>query len=219
MDIPTVNRRQKTVLIVDDNKNNCEMCKIYLELEGYSVFFAEHGKAALQQIRNILPDLILLDIIMPVMDGYQLIEQLKDDPALKDIPILVHSVSSDPHEVVRTLQMGANDFIKKPFDVDELIARVDKQLTIKQNQDSLKETSRYLWEQQRAIEAEMEKWSRQAETFQKEIETTISSPSRNKKENFNLEQALQATQQVSHLLNQVINFQRRKNHVRQPVNI
>ncbi len=202
---PNNPHRGKTLLIVDDNKNNCEMCKIYLELEGYTVNFAENGRAGLERITEIRPDLILLDIVMPVMDGHQFLTALKNDPKLKDIPVLVHSVRSDPREVVKTLQMGADDFLKKPFDVDELIARINKQVSLKQDWEALQQTSRNLLRRQKTIDSALEDIRRQARTFREQLAQT---PPREEKtrtnDAFHLEQ-------VNRLLDQIINFDRREN--------
>ncbi len=208
---PNNPHRGKTLLIVDDNENNCEMCKIYLELEGYTVNFAENGRAGLERITEIRPDLILLDIVMPVMDGHQFLTALKNDPKLKDIPVLVHSVRSDPREVVKTLQMGADDFLKKPFDVDELLARISKQFSLKEDREALQEASRELLQRQQTIDSALEKLRRQARTFREQLlRTQLPDEGFGDKDSRRLAQARKATEQVNQLLDQVLGFHLRE---------
>lgn len=153
---------EKTVLIVDDNKNNSEIYKIYLESEGYTVLSAENGEQGLTLIKEILPDVILLDIMMPVMDGYQMLETLRTDSSTTDIPVLVLTVRTNTHDVVKAFQMGANDYLKKPFNVDELIARANKLLKLKQTQDSLKQKTEILQQHQRNLEYKLKKLTQAA---------------------------------------------------------
>ncbi|NOY68821.1 MAG: response regulator transcription factor [Deltaproteobacteria bacterium] len=124
------------VLVVDDNRNYSDMCKIYLEQEGYSVRFAENGKQGLKLVEQIRPDLIALDLMMPVMDGYQVLTRLKAAPELMNIPVIVLTVSPDTQDVVKAFNLGASDYLRKPFDVDEFIARVNMLIRLKHAQDS-----------------------------------------------------------------------------------
>ena len=158
-----------TILVVDDNANNRDMCKIYLEIEGYTIYTAEDGEQGLKSASEILPDLILLDIMMPVMDGYQMLVRLKADPDLNSLPVLVLTVQSDTEDVVKALRLGANDYLKKPFDVDELIARVHTLITLKQTQDSLRLLTDNLRTYQHDLESELERRTRESKALQKKI--------------------------------------------------
>lgn len=210
----------RIILIVDDNKNNCEMCRVYLEPEGFRVFYAEHGEAGLRLVRDIMPDVILLDIVMPVMDGYRLLEKLKEDPELAEIPVMVHSIEADPGEAVKILRMGANDFLKKPFDIDELIARLERLFAIKSRQDDLQKTSLTLLEQRDVMRGEMEQWSRRAQAFQAQWATILPRKSmRTGQHTLNMEQALEATVKACELMDQAIDFCRRNKQGDQTANI
>jgi len=126
------------ILIVDDNKNNQEMYRICLEPENYKIYFADNGDQGLKLTRQVKPDLILSDIMMPIMDGYQMIEKLKTDPDVQDIPIFVLTTVINIVDVVKAFQLGASDVLKKPFHVAEFVARVNAMVKHKKAQDAYK---------------------------------------------------------------------------------
>lgn len=161
--------KQGTILVVDDNKNNRDMCKIYLEMEGYKTHTAENGEQGIEKAREIQPDLMLLDIMMPVMDGHQTLTKLKSDPDLRSLPVLVLTVKSDAADVVKALRLGAHDYLKKPFDVDELVARVHTLVTLKQTQDSLRRLTSELRSYQSELETEMNRKIHEAKAYQDKI--------------------------------------------------
>ncbi len=160
---------QGTILIVDDNMNNRDMCRIYLEMEGYTVHTAENGEEGIKKAGKIQPDLVLLDIMMPVMDGYQTLTRLKSDPNLRCLPVLIITVKSDAADVVKALRLGANDYLKKPFDVDELLARVHTLITLKQSQESLHRLTDGLRAYQSELEIEMKRKIEEAKAYQDKI--------------------------------------------------
>lgn len=116
----------KTILIVEDSselrENLCEM----LELRGYSVIVAENGKIGLEIAKQEKPDLILCDILMPEMDGYNVFSGLKDDPDTMDIPFIFITCSAEKKEVEMGLGIGANGYISKPFDETELFKNIER---------------------------------------------------------------------------------------------
>jgi CheY-like chemotaxis protein len=119
----------KSILAIDDEPSILKMLKIALEKQGYEVSTAGDGQEALDEIRSERPDLILLDLKMPRLGGYQLFAQLKSNPDLKDIPIIVITALTqdsehDDDEWAR--RMGAEGFLTKPFDVEELSRRVEE---------------------------------------------------------------------------------------------
>ncbi|MDO9263376.1 MAG: response regulator [Desulfosalsimonadaceae bacterium] len=197
---------KESILIVDDNENNRNMFKIYLEMEGYSVHFAEDGEQGLAIAREIMPDIILLDIIMPVMDGFQMIEKLRKDPYLSDIPVMVLTVKTAPDNVVKALRMGADDYLKKPFDVDELIARIHNLIKLKHNQDVLKSKTKKLKDFQKTLEFKLQIWTKEAILFQKQFEVALVNVSANTRSQSQIEQALKASEQAKNLINQVLSF-------------
>jgi len=119
-----------TILIVDDVPINLKVLRAHLEPSGYNVLAAESGHEALIQAKK-RPDLILLDIMMPDMDGMETCRRLKADPKTSDIPVIFLSALTDPESRTGALAIGGVDFIIKPFDEEELIARVKIHLTLR----------------------------------------------------------------------------------------
>ncbi len=103
-----------TILITDDNRVNRLLLGRGLEHEGHTVVFAEHGGEALELLRAQRFDLMLLDVLMPELDGYGVLEKLQLDPRLREIPVIVTSSLDELDSVVRCLEMGAEDYLTKP---------------------------------------------------------------------------------------------------------
>ena len=106
----------KKVLVVDDIKVNVNLLTEILEDEGYTVYAVDKGRVVADTARKVKPDIILLDIMMPEMDGFEVCEVLKKDFELKDIPIIMITAKVDGQDVKRGLELGAFDYIKKPAD-------------------------------------------------------------------------------------------------------
>jgi DNA-binding response OmpR family regulator len=117
---------QMKILIVDDDPIIRRFVGTLLVQNGYEVHEAEDGEAALQAAASLVPRLILLDLVMPYKDGFEVINRLKDDPATRQIPILVLSVKDREEDVVKALNLGADDYMIKPFNTQELLARMRK---------------------------------------------------------------------------------------------
>jgi two-component system cell cycle response regulator len=126
---------QGKVLVVDDMKVNVKILAVNLEGEGYEVLKAYNGADAVRLAREADPDIILLDIMMPGMDGYEVTETLKGDPATKIIPIVLVTALKDVEDKVRGLDAGADDFISKPPNQTELLARVRSLVKLKKLQE------------------------------------------------------------------------------------
>lgn len=137
------------ILLVDDNPTNLQVLFQTLEGRGYNLLVAKDGETALTIVKKALPELILLDIMMPGIDGYEVCRQLKENPATRDIPVIFLSALDDTKDKVRGLDLGAVDYISKPFQTDEVIARVNTHLTIHRLQQQLQE-------QKDALERELE---------------------------------------------------------------
>ena len=120
----TTEDRAPLILIADDEPLNVELLKRRLEWEHYSVVTARNGSDAVEKAKLFLPDLIILDVMMPVMDGLQACRVLKDNSMTRDLPVIFLSALDDTETTVNGLSLGANDFISKPFRPEELIARV-----------------------------------------------------------------------------------------------
>jgi adenylate cyclase len=127
-----------TVLVADDRVDNVELVRDLLTMQGYQVISTYNGREALEQIGQQLPDLVLLDLDMPLLNGYQVCERMKANPATANIPILMLTAWADPEQRVKGLQLGAEDYLTKPFDYRELLARVETRLRAKQTADQLR---------------------------------------------------------------------------------
>ncbi|MYM42058.1 diguanylate cyclase [Duganella qianjiadongensis] len=129
------------ILVVDDAMENIQILHHALRDE-HEVLFALDGARALEMAQSQKPDLILLDAVMPGMDGYQVCAALRANPALQDIPVIFVTALTQPEDETRALEAGAVDFISKPFNVAVVRARVRSQLTIKRQADAMRELSR-----------------------------------------------------------------------------
>ncbi len=118
------------LLLVDDNPVNLQMLYQLLDKPGLRLLVAKTGKAALEITKKTLPDLILLDIMMPGIDGFEVCRRLKTDPVTRPIPVIFLSALDDTADKVKGLQLGAVDFVSKPFQPEEVIARVNTHLTL-----------------------------------------------------------------------------------------
>ncbi|MDM8567092.1 PAS domain S-box protein [Candidatus Halobeggiatoa sp. HSG11] len=118
------------ILIVDDEPNNLALLHEYLCKANFKILIANNGKAALKRVEHIKPDLILLDIMMPEMGGFETCRQFKKNETTKDIPIIFITAKTDTVDKVKGFEIGAVDYVTKPFQHEELIARVNKHLTI-----------------------------------------------------------------------------------------
>ena len=146
-------RQTPSILLADDEPVNLALIKRRLEWEDYHVHTAQDGREAVALARELLPDLVILDVMMPVMDGLQACRLLKDDPSTRDIPVIFLSALDDMETKVSGLSMGANDYISKPFRAEELLARVRVAIRLKRERDRLRETAE---EARRSAEAASE---------------------------------------------------------------
>ena len=123
-------KQSERILLVDDNPTNLQVLVGTLEGRGYNLLIAKNGESALTIVRKARPDLILLDIMMPGIDGFEVCRRLKADPATQEIPVIFLSALGETTDKVHGLDLGAADYITKPFQPEEVIARVNTQLTI-----------------------------------------------------------------------------------------
>jgi|SRR5690625_485228 len=134
------------ILVVDDSRDNLEVLSSRLRFRGYEVETALSGAAALELVTASPPDLILLDIMMPDLDGYEVTRRIKADPTLPFIPIILVTARDSTQDKVAGLDAGADDYLTKPINFPELEARVRSMLRIKELQDELEEKNRELEE-------------------------------------------------------------------------
>ncbi|MGI0489825.1 hybrid sensor histidine kinase/response regulator [Pantanalinema rosaneae CENA516] len=132
------------ILIVDDSPDNLRVLSNTLTEHDYKVRCVTNGEMALISIRNLLPDLILLDIRMPTMDGYEVCQQLKNNPQTKEIPVIFLSALDDVTGKVKAFELGGADYITKPFQSEEVLVRIENQLMIQRLKDDLSERNQRL---------------------------------------------------------------------------
>ncbi|GLI53262.1 MULTISPECIES: ATP-binding response regulator [Thermodesulfovibrio] len=132
-----MNNSNQTILIVDDNIDTVELLRKRLKAEGYNTEEAYDGEEALKKVYELYPDLIILDVMMPKMDGYEVCQRLKTDDRTKFIPIIMLTAKSDVESKVKGLDIGADDYVPKPFDYRELSARVRSLITRKETAEKV----------------------------------------------------------------------------------
>ena len=125
-----INSSEYKILIVDDVMSNVLLLKVLLTNEKFAIATASNGTQALAQVEKEHPDLVLLDVMMPDMSGFEVAQKLKSNPATKDIPIIFLTALNSTADIVKGFQVGANDFISKPFNKEELITRVYHQISL-----------------------------------------------------------------------------------------
>ena len=116
------------VLLAEDDTSLRENVEELLELSGFSVFSASNGKIAVEMARKELPDIVLCDIMMPEMDGYEVLEQLSSDESTRHIPFIFVSAKTERHEIRRGMDLGADDYLTKPFEEEELLTAIRTRL-------------------------------------------------------------------------------------------
>lgn len=114
------------IVLAEDEPQIARLTSFKLEKEGFEVIWEKDGGAALESIKNNHPDLVLLDIMMPVMNGYQVLKKMKEDDDIKNIPVIMLTAKGQERDVVKGIEMGAEDYIVKPFRPAELTARIKK---------------------------------------------------------------------------------------------
>ena len=135
-----------TILVVDDNQENLELLQAYLEDFDCHTIPAGDGLQALEIIADNTPDLILLDVMMPKMSGFEVCKRLKNDPKTSDIPIIMVTALNEFGDIERGIDSGTDDFISKPVNKLELLTRVRTMLKLKHLSDKLERTLAYLSE-------------------------------------------------------------------------
>ena len=158
-------RTKSSILIVDDEPNNLKVLHQLLSEKGYDVRAARDGKTALEAARATHPELILLDIKMPDMTGYEVCEEMQRDEALKDIPVIFISALNNVDDIVRAFDVGGVDYVTKPFQFAEVLARVSNHLTIVHQQQQLVVQAMQLEQMNKRDQARFKKITEMREQF------------------------------------------------------
>lgn len=120
---------EKKILVVDDSNTNIVLLESLLERNGYTVFTAGSGRQGLDSMRNMLPDLIILDLKMPDLGGFEFLEVLRENDDWMDIPVVILSAVSDSDSIKKAMEFGAADYLTKPLDPDKVIKLANSILT------------------------------------------------------------------------------------------
>ena len=122
---PALNKPEHRILIVDDEPNLVDAVRLYLEMEGHVVISAMTGREAIEKIRDLLPDLVILDVMMPEMDGFETLREIRK---VSHIPVIMLTARGEEDDKVRGLRLGADDYVAKPFSQRELASRIQAAL-------------------------------------------------------------------------------------------
>jgi putative two-component system response regulator len=161
-----LNKKKPSVLVVDDEESIRALLKRQMEGDGYTVLAAENGREAIALAERALPDVVLLDALMPVMDGFRVAETLKAGPATRNIPIIMVTALDDRESRLRALKAGVQEFLTKPVERNEVSLRVRNMLT-------LKEYANFLADQNRVLEQRIEERSREVFDSYRETIATL----------------------------------------------
>ena len=137
------------ILIADDNQANCELLEAYLSGLDCEIAFAMDGQDTLDKVASFQPDLILLDVMMPKLNGFEVCETLKSDPATLTIMVLMVTALNERGDIERAVRAGTDDFLSKPVNQVELIKRVENMLKLKDVTDEVERLRKYIEEMER----------------------------------------------------------------------
>ena len=140
--MPNTKASAGRVLVVDDQPSNLRIISALLSRQGYSVYTAESGEEALQRLEQQSSDLVLLDMMMPGMDGFELLDEIRANPAWSGLPVVFLTAAHDRDLLLRAFDSGAVDYVTKPFMPEELLARVQAHIGLKLTRDRLERVAR-----------------------------------------------------------------------------
>jgi two-component system, OmpR family, alkaline phosphatase synthesis response regulator PhoP len=152
MSIQNESNEKPLILVVDDNEQNLELIVAYLEDVNCRTISAGNGTEALEIIREKTPDLVLLDVMMPKISGFEVCRRMKSDPQTADIPVIMVTALNEMADIEKAINSGTDDFLSKPVNKWELITRVKTMLKLKHLTDRLERTLAYLNEVEKASE-------------------------------------------------------------------
>ncbi|PYN31156.1 MAG: adenylate/guanylate cyclase domain-containing response regulator [Candidatus Rokuibacteriota bacterium] len=161
------------ILIVDDTPHNVKLLADLLAVKGYAVLTASSGAQALEKVETEAPDLVLLDVVMPAMSGYEVCRKIRGNPATAVLPVVMVTALDPGQERVKGIEAGADDFLSKPINQQELLARVRSLLRIKELHDELAEWNRTLEQRVAAQVAQLERLDRLKRFFSPQLAELI----------------------------------------------
>jgi DNA-binding response OmpR family regulator len=157
-----------TILVVDDTPTNLEVLFDFLSNAGFKVLFAEDGESALKTAHYATPDLILLDILMPGLNGFETCQRLKENEATASIPVIFLTALTETNEKVKGFALGAVDFITKPLQYEEVLARVNTHLRLQSLAQQLQDQNARLErevEERKQVEADLQRQNQRSQLF------------------------------------------------------
>ena len=155
-------RNRGVILVVDDSPSNVQYLSEVLTGRGHAVHAATDGMRAIRAARDLLPDLVLLDIVMPQLDGFKVCQFLKNSDETRDIPVIFMTSLSDTRDKIKGFELGAADYVTKPFQVEEVLARVETILALRTMQKRLEVNN-----------AELQGANRELKLYQEELERLL----------------------------------------------
>src|SRR5256886_1866485 len=161
------------ILIVDDTPHNVKLLADLLAVKGYAVLTASSGAQALEKVETEAPDLVLLDVVMPAMSGYEVCRKIRGNPATAVLPVVMVTALDPAQERVKGIEAGADDFLSKPINQQELLARVRSLLRIKELHDELAEWNRTLEQRVEVQVAQLERLERLKRFFSPQLAEMI----------------------------------------------
>ncbi len=126
-------REKKRVLLIDDEPSLHEMMRFMLEMAGYEMVGADPRGGGAEAPKRLEPDIIILDLMMPEIDGFEMLRRLKEDEETRDIPVVICTVRSDPEDRIRAMELGASRYVTKPFEPDHLLESIEEALRERRN--------------------------------------------------------------------------------------
>ncbi|MCK4464557.1 MAG: response regulator, partial [Bacteroidales bacterium] len=159
------NNQNSMVLIVDDTPKNIQVIGSILMEQKYRISVAKNGREALKVVKDVKPDIILLDIMMPELDGFETCKQLKESPETRDIPVIFLTAKIETEDIVKAFELGAVDYVIKPFNAKELLVRVNTHLDLKYAHEKIKKSEQELQKVNKAIKSQRDELARTLENL------------------------------------------------------
>ncbi len=161
------NNQNSMVLIVDDTPKNIQVIGSILMQQKYRISVAKNGREALKVVKDVKPDIILLDVMMPELDGFETCKQLKESPETRDIPVIFLTAKIETEDIVKAFELGAVDYVIKPFNAKELLIRVNTHLDLKFAHEKIKKSEQELRNVNAEIKAQHDKLARTLENLKR----------------------------------------------------
>jgi DNA-binding response OmpR family regulator/DNA-binding CsgD family transcriptional regulator len=203
--------KRKSILVVDDTPENLRLLTGVLAEQGYRVRAVSNGKQALSTIQKEPPDLILLDIMMPDMNGYEVCQQLKSNEQTRDIPVIFISALDEIFDKMTAFSIGGVDYITKPFQVEELLARVNTHLTLRRLQEELQDSNQALQAANESLEEKVQLRTAELAEMNKALKAEIEQRIRQQEEKDRLFNVVsQQSEQLRNLTNLLLETQQQQ---------